>query len=134
VFLTESPLPFPAAEFSPRFVIDRFPSFPDGARRPTFALLSHAHSDHMNGLENWPGLVYCTRQTRTMVTKYAAVVDRVSLELGIIGKDHPKLSKYSNVQFVRHFPACFDFSSALMIFFSLNSVFSNSTNPQLSRI
>jgi len=50
---------------------------------PTFSLLSHAHTDHLTGLDSprFDGFVYCTPVTRELVMGSMTAGERVRAEL-----------------------------------------------------
>jgi hypothetical protein len=55
-------------------IISKVPIFVDTFRnnfisQGSFFFLTHAHEDHMKGLRNFNGLVYCSRQTKTLLKK-----------------------------------------------------------------
>ncbi|GAA5853129.1 hypothetical protein JCM8547_000211 [Rhodosporidiobolus lusitaniae] len=71
---------------------------PYTGQAPLFYLLSHAHTDHLVGLDSphFSGTIYCTPQTRTLLLETQTAADRVRYEE--LGKAVGKRKKFANLQ------------------------------------
>ena len=70
--------PFNAFALPYRIRVDEFTQLPSQAQQPALHLLTHTHTDHVNGLasKSFGSVVYCSRDAKEMLLRHEVYMER----------------------------------------------------------
>jgi DNA cross-link repair 1C protein len=70
--------PFNAFALPYRIRVDEFTQLPPQVQQPALHLLTHTHTDHVNGLasKSFASIVYCSRDAKEMLLRHEVYMER----------------------------------------------------------